>query len=130
MFCKKVALRNFAKFTGKYLCKRLFFKDVAGLSPAILLKNSLWHRCFLVNFAKFLRTPFFREHLRWLLLLFDRTLDMAYELNRRKNVCIFGNVIALYIILRNEILGNNGLFKVRSTYNIVAYSEAWNTQSI
>ena len=24
--------------------------------------------CFLVNFAKFLRTPFFVEHLRWLLL--------------------------------------------------------------
>ena len=28
----------------------------------------LWHKCFPVNFAKFLRTPFFTEHLRWLLL--------------------------------------------------------------
>ena len=27
----------------------------------------------------------------------------------------FGNVIALHIILRNEILGNGGLFKVAST---------------
>ena len=27
------------------------------------------HRCFLVNFAKFLRTPFLSEHLRWLLLI-------------------------------------------------------------
>ena len=27
--------------------------------------------CFPVNFAKFLRTPFFTEHLRWLLLLLD-----------------------------------------------------------
>ena len=27
----------------------------------------LWHRCFLVNFEKFLRTPFFIEHFRWLL---------------------------------------------------------------
>ena len=26
----------------------------------ILLKNRLWHRCFPVNFAKFLRTPFYR----------------------------------------------------------------------
>ena len=26
------------------------------------------HRCFLVKFAKFLRTPFFAELLRWLLL--------------------------------------------------------------
>ena len=55
---KKGVLRNFAKFTGKHLCQRLFFNKVAGLRPATLLKKSLWHRCFPVNFAKFLRTPF------------------------------------------------------------------------
>ena len=33
-----------------------------------LLNKKLWHRCFPVNFAKFLRTPFLTEHLRWLLL--------------------------------------------------------------
>ena len=38
--------------------------------PATLLKKRLWHRCLPVNFAKFLRTPFLTEHLRWL-LLFD-----------------------------------------------------------
>ena len=27
-----------------------------------------WHRCFPVNFAKFLRTPSLTEYLRWLLL--------------------------------------------------------------
>ena len=27
------------------------------------------HRCFSVNFAKFLRTPFFTKHLCWLLLI-------------------------------------------------------------
>ena len=31
-----------------------------------LLQKRLWQRCFPVNFAKFLRTPFLREHLRWL----------------------------------------------------------------
>ena len=56
--CKKGVLRNFAKFTGKHLCQRLFFNKVAGLRPATLLKKSLWHRYFPVNFAKFLRTPF------------------------------------------------------------------------
>ena len=34
--------------------------------PATLLKKSLWHKCFPVNFTKFLRTPFFTEHLEWL----------------------------------------------------------------
>ena len=41
-----------------------------GLRPATSLKERLWHRCFPVNFAKFLRTPFLTEHLRWLLLEF------------------------------------------------------------
>ena len=39
-----------------------------SLKPATLLKKRLWHGCFPVNFAKFLRTPFLTEHLRQLLL--------------------------------------------------------------
>ena len=35
--------------------------------PATLFKKRLWYRCFPVNFAKFLKTPFLTEHLRWLL---------------------------------------------------------------
>ena len=46
---KKVALRNFPKFTG--------------LRPATLLKRSLWHRCFPVNFAKFRDSS--RQQLTW-----------------------------------------------------------------
>ena len=62
-FCKKDVVRNFTKFTGKHLCQSLFFNKVAGLRPAALLKKRLWHSCFPVNFVKFLRTPFFLEHL-------------------------------------------------------------------
>ena len=39
------------------------FNKVADLRPATLLKKRLWHRCFPVNFANFLRTPVFVEHL-------------------------------------------------------------------
>ena len=39
-----------------------------GVTSATLLKKRLWHRCFPVNFAKFLRAPFLTKHLRWLLL--------------------------------------------------------------
>ena len=53
-------LRNFTKFTGKQLCQSLFLNKVAGLSTATLLKKRL-HRCFPVNFAKFLRTPFLQN---------------------------------------------------------------------
>ena len=51
-------LRNFTKFTGKYL----------DLSTT-LLKKRLWHRCFRVNSVKFLRTLFLTEHLWWLLCM-------------------------------------------------------------
>ena len=61
LFCKKGVLRNFAR-------------------PATLFKKSLWHRCFPVNFGKFLRTPFFIEHLWWLLLCWDKFLNyQIYE---------------------------------------------------
>ena len=65
---RKGVLRNYAKFTGKHLCQSLFSNKVAGLRLATLLKKRLWHRCFPVNFLKFLRTTFFIEHLCWLLL--------------------------------------------------------------
>ena len=38
------------------------------LRPATLLKKRLWHRCFPVNFTKFLRTHLLKERLWWLLL--------------------------------------------------------------
>ena len=58
MFWKKGVLKNFAKITRKPLCQSLFFNKDAALRPATLFKKRLWHRCFPVNFAKFLRTPF------------------------------------------------------------------------
>ena len=66
VFCKNGVLRHFTKFTGKHLCHSLFFNKVLGLRLATLFKKRLWHRCFPVNFVKFLRTPFY-EHLWWLL---------------------------------------------------------------
>ena len=57
---KKCVLKNFAKFTGKHLCQSLLFNKVVGLRPATLLKKRLRHKCFPVNFAKFLSTRFYR----------------------------------------------------------------------
>ena len=79
VFCKIGVLRNFAKFSGKHPCQGLFFNKVAGLRPATLLKIRLWHRCFPVNFAKFLRTPLLTEHLRWLLMVVPLNLYRLSE---------------------------------------------------
>ena len=63
VFCEKDVLRNFVKFTGRHLCQSLFFNKACNLEVW-----RLQHRYFLVNFAKFLRTPFLREHVRCLFL--------------------------------------------------------------
>ena len=51
-----------------YGFKQSFGSVLWGLRPATLLKKRFWHRCFPVNFTKFLRKPIFIEHLWWLLL--------------------------------------------------------------
>ena len=58
---KKGVLRNFVKFSGKQLYQSLFFNKVADIRPATLLKKRLWHRCFPVSFAKFLKTLFLQN---------------------------------------------------------------------
>ena len=60
MFRKKDVLRNFAKFTGN-TCARASFLIKLQTWPATLLKKRLWHRCFPVDFAKFLRTSFLQN---------------------------------------------------------------------
>ena len=59
---KKGTLRKFTKFRRKHLSQGLFFNKVAGLRPATLLKKKLWHRCFPLNFATLLRTPFLESN--------------------------------------------------------------------
>ena len=78
VFYKKGVLRNFVKFTGKHLCLTLFFNKV------FLLEKRPWHKCFPVNFAKFLRTPFFIEHLWWLLLFILNPERMPNQALRSK----------------------------------------------
>ena len=52
-------------------CARVsfFLLKLQGFRRAALLKKRPWHRCFSVNFAKFLRTPFAIDYLWWLLWL-------------------------------------------------------------
>ena len=79
MFFKKGVLKNFAKFTGKHLCQSLFFDKVAGLR----------HRCFPLNFAKFLRTSFIIEHLRYLLLIISFREACRDKLPTNENIIFF-----------------------------------------
>ena len=82
------------KFTGKHLFQRLFH-EVGGLRLATLLKKRLWHRCFPVYFAKFLRTPFLQNTFGWLLLTFNRYANL-------KNLYWWCHSIASFPILKKS----------------------------
>ena len=70
MFYKKDALQNFAKLAGKHLCHSLFFNKVMQPEVCNSFKEETLAGVFSVNFAKFFKSPFFIERLRWLLLNF------------------------------------------------------------
>ena len=63
VFCKKGALRRFAKFTGKHPCQNLFFNKVAGN----FIKNETLAQLFSCELCKIFKNI---EHLWWLLLVF------------------------------------------------------------
>ena len=69
VFCKKVVVKNFAELTGKQLRQSLFFNKVTAAASNFIKKETL-AQVFFSAFCKFLRTPFFKKHLWWLLLLF------------------------------------------------------------
>ena len=81
---KKGLLKHFAKFTRKYLCWNLFFNKLANLRP--LFNKRLQHRCFLVNFMKFLRIPFLQNTSQPLILIIT-FLETQFEIDKLLDFC-------------------------------------------
>ena len=59
------------------MLESLFIK-VVGLKTCSSIKKRLQHMYFSVKFAKFLRTTFFAERIRWLLLEISQTLSLLH----------------------------------------------------
>ena len=78
MFCKKGALKNFARLTGKHLCQILFLNKVAGLRPATLLKKTM-AQVFYCEFNEISKNT-----------LFYRTPPVATSVLRRFSKFILG----------------------------------------
>ena len=79
----KTRCSNFTKFTGKHLHQRLFFNNVTDLRDATLLRRKLWHKCFPVDFAKFLRTPYLQNNSGRLLLILFVACFLYFPLSKK-----------------------------------------------
>ena len=111
------------------------FNKVAGLRPATLLQKRLWHKCFPVNFAKFLRTPFLQNTSGWLLLtkLHDRNrrkLRLPYfELRLLLNVGTCHGILCLhfYFFCLETALQESNWMKTTSV--VVFFPEKYHSES-
>ena len=85
VFFKKGILRNFAKFTEKLLCQRLFFNKVTSLRPATLLKKESLAQVFSCEFCDISKNIFSLQN----------TSGGCFNL---KNLCrIFNFIFSLFI---------------------------------
>ena len=90
---------------------QMFFKIELQLAikDCNIIKKRLRHRCFPVKFAKLLRTTFFTEHLRWLLLIFEvatlknvettqvqTTAQNCYTFSKHVHLCVFFSAIFVF----------------------------------
>ena len=57
---RKAVLKAFATLTRKHVLES-YFNKIANLKVSNLIKKRLWHRCFPVNIAKFLRKPILKN---------------------------------------------------------------------
>ena len=70
------------------------FDKVAGLNACNFIKKRHQHRYFANNDSKFLRTFFFIDHLRWLLVSTSRNIvgvtDICIDSSRHRDSSIYG----------------------------------------
>ena len=97
-----VFLKIFSNLTGKHLCWSETYN---------FIKKRIQHGCFPVKFAKFLRTSFFTEPFRWLLLftlpcytyLLIRALRAATLSKRDSDTGVFLCIIRMFIYFEEHL---------------------------
>ena len=106
VFYKKSVLKISQK-SQENTCARVSFLIRCRLIPATLLKKRLWHRCFIMNFKKFLRTAFLKrltlrrcpraalEGAKWLIKERDR--EKTYKLSNLSYYKFVEPLINLYL---------------------------------
>ena len=68
MFFKLCVIKNFANFTGNYLCWSLILEIFIDLHTCNFIKRTLQHRCFSMKSEKFLRALILKNICERLLL--------------------------------------------------------------
>ena len=115
---KTDVLKNFAKFTWKDLCQSLFLIKLQASHETLLIRR-LWHKCFPVNFAKYLRTPILQNTSEQLLLSIYHTKINTYQVPNILKWCRrrYQNKTIFLLIIKNK----NDWFSTNPFYIKVCY---------
>ena len=96
---KKGVLRNFTKFTGKHLCRTLFFKPKA----CNFIKKETPAQMFSCEFCEIFRNTFFTEHLWKTASIFLISFDVSFKVIDSKKLLQFSR-LSIYTSLKGLIL--------------------------
>ena len=83
-FFKKGLIRNFAEFTSKHVPESLFLINLNSIDLQLLLKQD-YSAGVLVNFVKFVRTPFLKNTTRRSLLIIAVSIVLALQFHGISN---------------------------------------------
>ena len=120
VFYKKAVLKNFAIFTGKYLCWSLF---LIKLQACNFIKKRFQHRCLPVNIAKFLKTANLKNICRTAAsVIFSscssckscKSQNLNLNLNQILSTKVCSNEISTTLSRSENVLQNMGQKKVYS----------------
>ena len=104
---------QFRKFHKKTPVLESLFNKIAGHQPCNYIKKRLQHNRFPAKFPKILRTNFFTEHLRWLILDIVILLNILWQISEVfENKTLwktFDNFFYFSVILLESILKRAGL---------------------
>ena len=103
MFCKKGVLRNFAKFTRKHLCQRLFFNKVAGRGLKLYWKKESLAQVFSCKFCEISKNIFFQNTVGRLLLENPSFCSALGYLLFYKKVIVLHHGNKFYILISVQI---------------------------
>ena len=104
-FLRKGVLRNFAKFTGKHLFRRLFFNKVAVLRLQLFIKKETLTQVFSSEFCQI--SPFSQNTSKRLLLVRASFFFLPLRLNEKNKVSykvlLFEPLSSLYALTKIKI---------------------------
>ena len=120
MFFEIGILRIFCNTHRKTPVLESLLNKVVSLEASHFIRKRLKYRCFSVNIAKFLRTMFFKEHLRWLLLCYIFIRNFMRYINWKIDDIYFQNNISIseYPINEKRILSMKNSKRALSLWNL------------